>query len=271
MSDTLIFALVVCLILTNLSRFKTMFLWVWNKLAPPPGPQMVPYFDDHACVAFESPPVTAFNGEDVQDFSDRGSPSSDTPNLREWSGWPNGQIQRFFTLQQLSESRELGMNWVVEILKQQGSRTASTWKKGQETRRRCLGAIECHGRTCGMVLEPSSRGVLRHRQLENGSLTFAEYIPKYDTIKFGRAPQESTYAHDDEEEWFGINDRPRMILNMDTVSPEGSIDHVHQEDWHPPMAPAVEDDSSEESSHGQSAVFDTRSNSDFESENSGTR
>ncbi|KAJ6489085.1 chaperonin 10-like protein, partial [Mycena sanguinolenta] len=41
MSDTLIVALVVCLILTNLSRFKTMFLWVWDKLAPPPGPQMV--------------------------------------------------------------------------------------------------------------------------------------------------------------------------------------------------------------------------------------
>ena len=133
------------------------------------------------------------------------------------------------------------MNWVVEILKHQGSRTASTWKKGQETRRRCLGAIECHGRTCGMVLEPSSRGVLRHRQLQSvcirceeslehrtcgvessvyrfryggffvhrglhnhpkfthstltrpdGSLTFAEYIPKYDTIKFGGAPEVRT-------------------------------------------------------------------------------
>ena len=47
MSDTLIVALVVCLILTNLSRIKTMFLWVRDMLAPLPGPQMVPYFDEH--------------------------------------------------------------------------------------------------------------------------------------------------------------------------------------------------------------------------------
>ncbi|KAJ7366156.1 hypothetical protein DFH08DRAFT_678760 [Mycena albidolilacea] len=89
------------------------------------------------------------------------------PNSTAWDGWPNGKFERSFSKQELSETRDLGTNWVLETLKNRGTRSAATWKKGRETRRRCLEVIECHGRTCSMILEPAVRAIDRHRQLQH--------------------------------------------------------------------------------------------------------
>ncbi|KAJ7148153.1 hypothetical protein C8R43DRAFT_1194951 [Mycena crocata] len=83
-----------------------------------------------------------------------------------WDCWPNGKFQRFFSPQELADTQELATNWVIETIRNRGSAQAVTWEKGKEIRKRCLGVIGCHGRTCSMQLAPAMRAVDRHRQLQ---------------------------------------------------------------------------------------------------------
>lgn len=57
------------------------------------------------------------------------------------------------------------MNWVQETLDNRGSPNASKWQRGNQIRRRCLGAITCRGKNCAMHLAPGRRAVDRQKQL----------------------------------------------------------------------------------------------------------
>ncbi|KAJ7868083.1 hypothetical protein B0H14DRAFT_2572572 [Mycena olivaceomarginata] len=182
---------------SNISRVLRLFSWLKSVCFPPAGPQLIPYFDEqgvliglvrvppdfdpsqlvHQAAANPTPDIDIGSDSDISSpptplrrftvaSQFRVSPEIE-PNSTAWDGWPNGKFERSFSKQELSETQDLGTNWVLETLKNRGTRSAATWKKGRETRRRCLGVIECHGRTCSMILEPAVRAIDRHRQLQH--------------------------------------------------------------------------------------------------------
>ncbi|KAJ7664271.1 hypothetical protein B0H17DRAFT_302658 [Mycena rosella] len=75
-----------------------------------------------------------------------------------WNCWPDGNFQCLFSLEELQATSRLATNWVLETIQNRGSAQALTWQKGKELRRKCLGAIQCRGKTCHMRLAPHTRG-----------------------------------------------------------------------------------------------------------------
>ncbi|KAJ7864093.1 hypothetical protein B0H14DRAFT_2348646, partial [Mycena olivaceomarginata] len=66
-----------------------------------------------------------------------------------WSGWPNGRLQCLFSPHQVASTNQLAINWVCEVLSgHRGSAEASTWEKGKEIHRSCIGVLECSSRFC---------------------------------------------------------------------------------------------------------------------------
>lgn len=94
----------------------------------------------------------------------------------EWNCWPDGNIQCLFSLQDLRATNQLATNWVLETVHTCGSARALTWQKGKELRRKCLGVIQCRGKTCHMRLAPATRGVERHRQLQHNCIVCSETL-----------------------------------------------------------------------------------------------
>ncbi|KAF8171258.1 hypothetical protein K438DRAFT_1773383 [Mycena galopus ATCC 62051] len=164
-----------------------------------------------------------------------------TLDLTGWNCWPDGKFERLFDWQQTSNTHGLATNWVVETL-------------GHEIRHRYLGAITCHGRSCGMSLEPSLRAIDRHRRIEHecwgfhnhpkfthssisqpdGSLVFVEHNAKYTTSELDNEPRTNKTLNklppspdasefretNDQEEWLGIgSEHDRLgITSMSKVS-----------------------------------------------------
>ncbi|KAK7007665.1 hypothetical protein R3P38DRAFT_2792479 [Favolaschia claudopus] len=199
MSDFLIFTLAIALLLSNLHRIRWAIQLVWNYLSRPRAPRLVPYFDDDGNLiamvrirpdiaqdhprlrprANSTPRATNPDANsqsenhavtDVIAKSNAILPSRDPTSTSEidfdWDFWPNGDFRFRVTAQQLHDTHQLATNWVLETIRSHGSPRASTWQKGYEIRRRCLGTIECHGKNCNMQLEPKSRSVERVRQLK---------------------------------------------------------------------------------------------------------
>ncbi|KAJ7733875.1 hypothetical protein B0H14DRAFT_2639503 [Mycena olivaceomarginata] len=82
-----------------------------------------------------------------------------------WDFWPDGEFQCVVSAQDLQDSGNLATNWVLETTRDRGTTRARSWHKGHELCWRCLGTIECHGKTCPIELAPASRAVDRHKQL----------------------------------------------------------------------------------------------------------
>ncbi|KAJ6510948.1 hypothetical protein C8R45DRAFT_399357 [Mycena sanguinolenta] len=103
-------------------------------------------------------------------------PTPSTPtnvSSERWSGWPNGQFQCLLSPQQVAETDQLAINWVCDFLPgHRGSPSASTWQKGKETHRKCIGVLECSSAYCSVNLQcaPASRAVDLHRQLQKKCL-----------------------------------------------------------------------------------------------------
>ncbi|KAJ7272852.1 hypothetical protein C8J57DRAFT_1225187 [Mycena rebaudengoi] len=68
--------------------------------------------------------------------------------LSTWDGWPDGRFQCFLSPQEVADTHELEINWVCKSLKaRRGKHDASTWQRGKESRRQCVGVLECSSRS----------------------------------------------------------------------------------------------------------------------------
>ncbi|KAJ7877422.1 hypothetical protein B0H14DRAFT_2567791 [Mycena olivaceomarginata] len=205
MLDLLSVTLILCLLASNFNRIVAIVLWVSDYLARPRGPRLVPYFDEQGMSRFlfcsfihpgdligmvrvgpdfrppasrpRSPSLSVVASES-EDLSDNDIASSTRPRAQSsglhipiqqvlffWDFWPDGEFQCVVSAQDLQDSGNLATNWVLETTRDRGTTRARSWHQGHELRWRCLGTIECHGKTCPIELAPASRAVDRHKQL----------------------------------------------------------------------------------------------------------
>ncbi|KAJ7031885.1 hypothetical protein C8F04DRAFT_1185582 [Mycena alexandri] len=207
MLDWLYITLIICLIASNLNRILSVLQWLFAYFSRAREPQLIPYFDEHdivnACWIGEligmvrvttqhrrRPIAPISSGSrthiptEVEDNSDEERPVTlprtrthrsdyllvglpQIPSALSWDCWPDGKFQNFFSLQQLADTNNLAMNWVLETIHNRGSPNALTWQRGNEVRRRCLGVIKCHGKRCAMYLAPGPRAMDRQKQLHH--------------------------------------------------------------------------------------------------------
>ncbi|KAF7377271.1 hypothetical protein MSAN_00147400 [Mycena sanguinolenta] len=186
--------LILILLVSNISRIIRGFHFLSGYLRGPRLRQerLVPYFGRRGQLvgmvrippndpfAAPSPNVPSRIREIPPVASSRRSPVTPlnlpTPtnvSSEPWSGWPNGQFQCLLSPQQVADTDKLAINWVCEFLPgHRGSSSASTWQKGKEIHRKCIGVLECSSRFCSVDLQcaPAPRAVDLHRQLQKKCL-----------------------------------------------------------------------------------------------------
>ncbi|KAJ7833956.1 hypothetical protein B0H14DRAFT_2591166 [Mycena olivaceomarginata] len=178
MLDLLSVTLILCLLASNFNRIVAIVLWVSDYLARPRGPRLVPYFDEQGMSRFWRFNWNGSVASKSEDLSDNDITLSTRPRAQSsslhnpiqqvpfsWDFWPDGEFQCVVSAQDLQDSGNLATNWVLETTRDRGTTRARSWHKGHELRWRCLGTIECHGKTCPIELAPASRDVDRHKQL----------------------------------------------------------------------------------------------------------
>ncbi|KAJ7711630.1 hypothetical protein B0H16DRAFT_1816469 [Mycena metata] len=176
MIDPVYIALLICLLASNLNRILRISRWLFNYFNSSGEDDLVPYFNQDGQLigmVFETDSRSKPESpKHVRKTWMREAPvdthsvlkTQDAPMV--WDYWPNGNFQRFVSVQELTDSNDLATNWVLETIQTRGSANASTWQKGKEIRRRCLGVVQCRDKTCAMQLVPATRAVERHKQLQ---------------------------------------------------------------------------------------------------------
>ncbi|KAJ7240008.1 hypothetical protein C8J57DRAFT_1478261 [Mycena rebaudengoi] len=207
MMDLSYAVLLLCLLATNLSRLWHGFLWVYHLIPARHNTRLVPYFnhegqmigmvripveDPHSSTQarltvdknmVQNPEhlvtdtLSAAKNRRARTLEPaallRNSGTAEISALSTWDGWPDGRFQCFLSPQEVADTHELEINWVCESLKaRRGKCDALTWQRGKESRRQCVGVLECTSRACafGMKIAPAIRGVDRHRQLQEPCL-----------------------------------------------------------------------------------------------------
>ncbi|KAF7317558.1 hypothetical protein MKEN_00842700 [Mycena kentingensis (nom. inval.)] len=84
--------------------------------------------------------------------------------LHRWSFWPEGDWSADYPIEMITEL-ELAVNWAFQTRGIGGSVQADNYRDGKQTRRKCLGWMECDNADCKIIVRPHSRHVLRVKQL----------------------------------------------------------------------------------------------------------
>ncbi|KAJ7263284.1 hypothetical protein C8J57DRAFT_1333268 [Mycena rebaudengoi] len=270
MMDLSYAVLLLCILATNLSRLWHGFLWVYHLIPAWHNTRLVSYFNREGQIigmvripvedphSFTQARLTVDKNmvqipeHLVKDTSTSGknrrartlepaallrnSGTAEISALSTWDGWPDGRFQCFLSPQGVADTHELEINWVCDAM-------LLTWQRGKESRRQCVGVLECTFRACafGMKIVPALRGVDRHRKLQEpcpcGELlrlrgcdiesscthsrfthsllhrpqdpepfAFSEYVSK-SPVGLQDTQSEHSFSSDsdNEEEWFGIN------------------------------------------------------------------
>ncbi|KAJ7203467.1 hypothetical protein C8J57DRAFT_1408023 [Mycena rebaudengoi] len=190
--------LVLCLVASNWGRLHRLFSWIGFLLTRPRSPRLVPYYDSEGRLigmvrldhSVRRPPERAASKRRRArpELHGTESPGQSTPqvtlqdahsvlstgplptpeiSLGAWDGWPDGTFRLNLTHQQFVDTSELAVHWVSDSIRtRRGSPSALTWERGKESRRRCVGVMECRTESCHLQLAPAARGIDRHRQLQ---------------------------------------------------------------------------------------------------------
>ncbi|KAJ7105832.1 hypothetical protein C8R44DRAFT_806177 [Mycena epipterygia] len=196
MIDITYIVLIAFLVATNLSRIFGVLLWLFDYLSRSRNPPLVPYFDRQG----ELIGMVRLTASDLHTVDERNFiPNTETTSQNReiirasarshsaqtvtssavstpwdtapaaWNGWPDGRFKCLFSQQEVTDTHQLAMYWVCEVLPgRRGSPAALTWQKGKEMRRKCIGVIVCSSRSCpaGLQIAPAIRGYDLHRQLQ---------------------------------------------------------------------------------------------------------
>ncbi|KAJ7820666.1 hypothetical protein B0H14DRAFT_3735454 [Mycena olivaceomarginata] len=197
MLDPVYMVLIVCLVLSHLSRLQWLIALGYNYLTRP-RPQLIPYFDTEGqligMVRLRPDPQSLRQLElragPTEAQEHRSCPemcllenrvsrqsheqSQPTPALDSiaqipfsWDFWPDGQFQSSVSPREITDTHKLATNWVLETVRSRGSPGALTWQKGHELRRQCVGVIKCHNDTCSLQLAPAPRAIDRYTQIQH--------------------------------------------------------------------------------------------------------